>query len=408
MERGAGRWRFRAAGLRLALGLLLGGCLLPIVGGVAIGAQDEAATTLRMVHGVAGGEALDLYVDGAAAILAADFASASDEIAVAAGERRLVLTRSGAGAEAEVVAGTVELTPGSAYLAAVLGEPDAVRLFLYEIDRSPLAAGDGRLRVVHGLPDAGPLDVAITGGDVLLPTVEYPSGTEYADVEAAAYDLELRAAESGGVVLALPATEVAAGEVLDLVAVGAVGDGSLLVVAVESAVEVEVASESGIAASLRSGGCSDPGEVVAAIGPLAAAEGEAVGGGGGLAVASGFGVVPLPFEEVVGGESLIAVVADEGGSVVACGVIGGRVGAEGALTVGLAGGEGLAGIVVVGPGLADPATTEVSVLYAGGGGTEQVAEAEGDGEAAERDALVAPPVFAVGDEGDEAAATPAP
>lgn len=362
LGRGGARRRGRA-GLAIAcslLGVLLLGSL---VGGVgAQGATEEA--TVRLVHGAPDAGALDFSVDDGLAIVGADFGSVSDPIVVSAGEHRLALTTSGAGADAAVVEGTVALAAGSAYLAVAAGTAEAVRFFLYEIDQAVIAEGNARVRVINASPDAGPLDVAIAGGDLLLPTVDFPNATDDADVEAADYDLEFRDATLDQVVLDAPAVTLTAGVVTDLVVVGQVGNDSLRLVLVET--PAEQAPASGIEATLVGGDCADPGDILAEIGEMAIPRGDEIGAGGVDTLATTSGRLPIPFDEVVGQDAVVTVRTSGADALLACGVVGGRLNGDGALVIGLDDQRegGLAGVAVLAPGVVDPATTEVTVYSA--------------------------------------------
>ncbi len=359
---GAGRQRVgarRLEGGRWLLALLVAVAVTVGTGGA--GAQDGGAE-LRFVQGASGVGGLDLYVDGAAAIFGADFASVSDVLTLEAGEHQLSLVPTGASPQAALVEGAVEMAAESSFLAVTLGTADDLRLLLYPVDLAPLAEGMARLRVVHGAPDLGPIDVAITGGDVIFPTLDYPDGTEYADVEAAVYDLGLRVAGTDLVALDLPQTELPSDRIVDLIAVGQVADGSLQTVAVESSPLATQTEAGGGTVSFWTGDCDDPGEPVAEIEGAVPPLGEAVGAGEALEVTSAVGSLPVAFDEIAGG-ALIVSAAEGDGSPLACGTIGGQLTDQGGLVVGLRGGDGAeaAGVALLAPGAADPTTTDVAV-----------------------------------------------
>lgn len=385
-----GRW----IGIVLVLQV---GLAVPGWTGGAVGlAQDGATATIRMVHGVAGAGALDLVVDDGVAIVGAGFPSVSDPIPLTAGEHRLRLVPSGA--DDALVEGTVELAAGTAYLAAALGTADEPRLFLYPIDEAPLAPGQARLRLIHGSPDLGPVDLALAGGDLVLPTVEYPNASEAADVEAAGYDLELRLAETGEVALDLPGTTLAEGRVVDLVVVGAAADGSLQALAAETT--ADEAPPAGRLAELRAGTCGDPGETLAEVGRLAPAAGDPVGPGSPPEAASLAGTADVPLDQLVGESTVVTVASAAGDQPAACGPVAGRFTADGALVVGLRSTAGeLQGVAVLAPSAVDEAATDLSIFLVGdvGGGT---GSADADAAGPEQPAAIR----AI----DEAGATPAP
>ena len=96
------------------------------------------------------------------------------------------------------------------------------------------AEGDSCINVVHASPDAPAVDIAVTGGDVLIPNLAFPDGSDALVVPAGAYDLEVRAAGTTDVALPLPGVVFEPGMVYDIFAIGLVSDDSLTVLVVPS------------------------------------------------------------------------------------------------------------------------------------------------------------------------------
>ena len=96
------------------------------------------------------------------------------------------------------------------------------------------AEGDAAVNVIHASPDAPAVDVAVTGGDVLISGLAFPSASDALEVPAGAYDLEVRPAGTTDVALALPGVQLEAGMVYDVFAIGQLGDGTLTVLVVPS------------------------------------------------------------------------------------------------------------------------------------------------------------------------------
>jgi hypothetical protein len=91
------------------------------------------------------------------------------------------------------------------------------------------------VRVVHASPDAPAVDVAVKGGPVLLAGLPFPRASTYLSVPAGTYDLEVRAAGTTTVALALPGVTLESGKMYTVFAVGSLGQGTLTVVAVVDA-----------------------------------------------------------------------------------------------------------------------------------------------------------------------------
>ncbi len=91
-----------------------------------------------------------------------------------------------------------------------------------------------RIRVLHTAPDAPAVDIAVTGGDVLVENLEFPNASDFLLVPAGAYDLEVRPTGTTDVALALPGVELEAGMVYDVFAIGLLSDETLNVLVVPS------------------------------------------------------------------------------------------------------------------------------------------------------------------------------
>jgi hypothetical protein len=85
---------------------------------------------------------------------------------------------------------------------------------------------------VHASPDAPAVDIAVTGGQVLFPNVSFRTASEYAQVPAGSYNLEVRPAGTPDVALRVPNVTLQAGQNVTVFAAGLAGDNSLAAVPV--------------------------------------------------------------------------------------------------------------------------------------------------------------------------------
>ncbi len=257
----------------------------------------------------------------------------------------------------------VTVEPGVGAVIALVGSAGDMPAVLFPVDGSILDADRARLRVVHGSPDAGPLDVSFVGGDAIFPTVEYMTASEYAEVPAGIYALDLRAPGAEAASISLPDLSLAPGEVADVYVVGQAADASVQLLVVRTVVGVEPLI--GQAANLRAGTCAAPGAVLAPLGVVTEPRGASVGTGGVEPVRTGFGSAPVAFDDVVGADHVIAVGSSgaEDSAVVACGSIAGALTDDGSLAIPLGGADGApAGVAVVAPGVLDPSSIDVSIF----------------------------------------------
>lgn len=123
-----------------------------------------------------------------------------------------------------------------AYHVAATGTLSMINAQVYAADLTQTGEGNARVRVIHASPDAPAVDIAVMGGDVLIPGLEFPNGSDYLEVPAGTYDLEVRAAGTMDVALALPGVTLEAGTVYEIIAVGQLSDGTLDVLVIPTTI----------------------------------------------------------------------------------------------------------------------------------------------------------------------------
>lgn len=370
------RWRRHALAALATFTVLVGS--LPSVAN----AQQEDRASVRVIHGVSDAGPIDVYIDGAIAVVGATFPSVTDPLTVAGGEHRVVVVPSGSGVDAAFVDSTLTVAAGTTDEIAVVGTAASPNAVLFEVDRSPLPADVARLRIVHASPDADPVQPTLVGSAVLFPTIEYLLATEYAEVPAGVYPIEFAFTSGVAEPVSVADLELAAGTVTDIYLVGQVADQSFqpLVVGARTrrgdraaagqvaptpeaaqAGEAAPADEQVRTASLLAGSCDALGAEVSPIAPVAAPTGAEVGPQGGAAIRNGFATIPVAFDAIVAAEHSIAIGA------AACGEVGGRLTDDGGLAVPLLAANGTArGVAFLGPNALDPTATDISVFLVPG------------------------------------------
>jgi hypothetical protein len=326
------------------------------------GAQDEPAS-IRIIHGISDLGPVDLYLDGALAVVGASFPSVTDPLMVDGGDRRVTVTPSGLGMDQALVDSVVTLLPGTTDEIAVVGSAANVSAVLFPMDRSELDEDRARIRVVHASPDTGPLDPVIAGGDQLFPTVQYQQSTDYAEVPFGEFPVALLYSGSMSVAVDLPLLALEPGSVTDLYVIGQVADGTVQPLVVQD--RAEVVPLLGRAASLREGSCVGSGAVVQDLGLVVEPRGRVVGAASGEPVNGTFASIPVPFDAIVGAVHSIEIAESEEpeAGVTACAEIGGPLTDVGSLAVPLRAPDGdLRGVAVIAPGVVDPEVTDISLL----------------------------------------------
>ena len=215
--------RFRFAAASLAVGASLFG------GAVGPASAQEGDAQAPVVHASPDAPAVDVFVNGDRAIENLAFGEATDLIPLPAGEYDVAVAPTGAPIEDAVIEATLPLEAGAAYEVAATGTiaDGTLGPQVYPLDLGPVADDQARVRVVHNSPDAPAVDVAVAGGPVLFSNVAFPGATDFAEVDAGTYDLEVRPAGAEDVALALDGVALEAGTVYDVFAIGTLADGTL-------------------------------------------------------------------------------------------------------------------------------------------------------------------------------------
>lgn len=204
---------------------------------LGVGMAGDAC--VNIVHASPDAPAVDIYVDGAAAVENLAFGAATGWVALPAGEHQVQVTPTGEAADAAVIDATVELMADMAYEVAAIGAVAEITAAIFPVDLAVTEdMENAAVRVIHASPDAPAVDVAVTGGDVLVENLAFPDGTDYLMVPAGTYDLEVRPTGTEDVALALPGTELTAGMAYSVYAVGTLADGTLAALAVPAGAAV--------------------------------------------------------------------------------------------------------------------------------------------------------------------------
>jgi hypothetical protein len=201
----------------------------------ALGIGQAGDACLHVVHASPDAPAVDVYVDGAEALGDLAFGATSGWVALPAGDHQIQVTAAGSEIETAVIDADVTLEEGAAYEVAATGPLAEIQPQVFQVNLSAIGSEDeamARVRVVHASPDAPAVDVAVTGGDILIENLAFPEASDYLSVPAASYDLEVRPTGTTDVALDLPGVAFDAGMVYSIYAVGQVADGTLTVLPV--------------------------------------------------------------------------------------------------------------------------------------------------------------------------------
>ncbi len=216
---------------------VIDGVLLPPAEAMAAEAPMESEPVqIRVAHFSPDTPAVDVFVNGDAAIQNLEFPNITDWIELPAGTYNLAVAPAGAGIDAAAIGpADFDLPAGAHITVAATGSLEAGTLapqVLVE-DYSNIADGYARVTVFHAIEDAPAVDV-LAGGAPIITQLAYPGtlgdndGLFTLDVPAGSYDLQV--VPSGAtepVVLDLPGTMLEANTNYFVAAVGTLDNPSV-------------------------------------------------------------------------------------------------------------------------------------------------------------------------------------
>ena len=191
----------------------------------------EGEARVRVVHASPDAPDVDVLVDDASVLTDVPYLAASGYLDVPTGDRNLKVNA--AGTTTTVIDADVNLVDGTDYTVIASGLVAAIEPLVLEDDNSEPAAGNARVRAIHGAASAPAVDIYVTAPDADL-TAEDPalSNVGFGDVadyiEAPAGDYQVRVTPAGTktVVIDSGTLTLGSGQVRTAIAVDAPGGGA--------------------------------------------------------------------------------------------------------------------------------------------------------------------------------------
>jgi len=196
--------------------------------------NDPAATaSIRVVHGSPDAPAVDVFVDGQSVLTNVAYQAASPYLEVKAGTRNVQVRAAGGGAT--VIDADLVKQDGDVHTVIATNLLASIEPLVLTDDNSAPAAGNFKLRLVHGAPNVGLVDIYITAPgaaiDALTPdlaNIPFKGVSSYIEAPAGQYRVRITPAGTKTVAIDTGTLDLAAGQIRTGIAVEATGGGAPL------------------------------------------------------------------------------------------------------------------------------------------------------------------------------------
>ncbi|HSK94794.1 MAG TPA: DUF4397 domain-containing protein [Candidatus Angelobacter sp.] len=178
--------------LNRLVGLLAGTAMVAALA-VPVAADSHDNAMVRVVHASPDAPNVDIWVDGETVLTDVPFTAVSDYLSLPAGTYSIAVSATG---DTDPVIGPLDLDfeAGTAYTIAAYGFVAEINATVFT-DDTTIADGQSKLRAIHLSPSApADVDIALQGGDVVVPGLSFPEASGYLTLDAGDYPLEIRAA----------------------------------------------------------------------------------------------------------------------------------------------------------------------------------------------------------------------
>lgn len=181
--------------------------MLFVFGGVSnlVAANGSKDAQVRILHASPDAPAVDVYVDGNAAVEGANFKDATDYLMLAPGPHKVEIFPAGKKDQA-VIAQQLEVEGGKSYTVAAVNKLANLELIAVEDERKA-PKGKAYTRVGHLSSDAPTVDVGVIKGDTVFSDLSFKDISVYQELEPGTYNLEIRTPD-GKQVLDLSGTKL--------------------------------------------------------------------------------------------------------------------------------------------------------------------------------------------------------
>jgi hypothetical protein len=197
---------------------------------IAIGCGESHHSRLRVVHASPDAPNVDVAVDDKTVLTNVAYGTASDYLTVNSGKRKIVVAATGT--NTDVIEVSPDLVNKTDYTVLAVGLVANISPLLLTDDNAAPSAGNVKVRIIHGAPSAGSVDIYVTApGDDLtsatptLSNVAFKDASDYLSVPAGNYEIRVTLTGTKTVAIDSGSVTLTAGQIRTVVALDATGGG---------------------------------------------------------------------------------------------------------------------------------------------------------------------------------------
>ena len=191
----------------------------------------EGEARVRVVHASPDAPSVDVLLDDAEVLSDVPYLASSAYLATSAGDHNLKVNAAGTATTA--IDADVTLADGTDYTVIASDLVAAITPIVLEDDNTAPAAGNARVRAIHGAPSAPAVDIYVTAPGVdlgaatpVLTGVAFGDVADYLEVPAGEYQVRVAPAGTKTVAIDSGALTLESGQVRTAIAVDAPGGGA--------------------------------------------------------------------------------------------------------------------------------------------------------------------------------------
>ncbi|MBN2028535.1 MAG: DUF4397 domain-containing protein, partial [Actinobacteria bacterium] len=180
---------------------------------------------VRVAHASPDAPAVDIWVNDVVAISNLAFADVTDYLLLPAGDYNFKVTQTGTTTPVFIDV-DVTLDKNTAYTVAAANVAASIEPLVFVDDNSEPGPGMARVNFIHLSPDAPNVDVRVQGGPLLFSNIAFKQASNYLEVPAGIYTLDVTAVGNPGTVyLTVPNVNLTSGTVFTAFAEGLAAGG---------------------------------------------------------------------------------------------------------------------------------------------------------------------------------------